>query len=138
MNPRSALVALAVLAATPLAHAAESPGTLVVEQAGGTKVEMPLEHTKVSIEVSAFVARATVEQTFRNPFEKPVEAVYTFPLGDRAAVDDFEMQIGDRVVRGEIRRRCEAHRRRRTRTRVRPGLRVRRRRRSGRRARRPR
>jgi Ca-activated chloride channel family protein len=39
---------------------------------------MPLQHTKVSIEVTAFVARTTVEQIFANPFEKPVEAVYTF------------------------------------------------------------
>jgi Ca-activated chloride channel family protein len=107
MNPRIPPLAAFLLSILPVA-AADSPGALVVEQPGGTKVEMPLEHTKVSIEVSAFVARATVEQTFRNPFEKPVEAVYTFPLGDRAAVDDFEMQIGDRIVRGEIRRREEA------------------------------
>lgn len=105
MNPRSVVLALLALAFSPMASAAESPGALVVEQPGGTPIAMPLEHTKVSIEVSAFVSRATVEQTFRNPFEKPVEAVYTFPLGDRAAVDDFEMQIGDRIVRGEIQRR---------------------------------
>jgi len=38
----------------------------------------------------------------------PVEAVYTFPLGDRAAVDDFELSVGERTIRGEIRRRDEA------------------------------
>ena len=107
MNPRIPLLAAFLLSTLPVA-AADSPGALVVQQPGGEKVAMPLEHTKVTIEVSAFVARATVEQTFRNPFEKPVEALYSFPLGDRAAVDDFEMVVGDRVVRGEIRRREDA------------------------------
>jgi Ca-activated chloride channel family protein len=64
----------------------------------------------VSIEVTAFVARTTVEQVFANPFDEPVEAVYTFPLGDRAAVDDFELTVGARTIRGEIKRREEARR----------------------------
>jgi Ca-activated chloride channel family protein len=109
MNARNPLLAAFLLSIVPAA-AAESPGALVVDRGGGTPVAMPLEHTKVSIEVSAFVARATVEQTFRNPFEDPVNATYTFPLGDRAAVDDFEILVGDRVVRGEIRRREDARR----------------------------
>jgi Ca-activated chloride channel family protein len=79
-----------------------------VERAGGTIVEMPLRHTKVTIEVTAFVAKTTIEQVFANPFSEPVEAVYTFPLGNRAAVDDFELIVGDRTIRGEIRRREEA------------------------------
>jgi Ca-activated chloride channel family protein len=62
----------------------------------------------VSIEVTAFVARTIVEQHFVNPFDHPIEAVYTFPLGDRAAVDDFELTVGDRTIRGDIRRRDEA------------------------------
>lgn len=107
MNARIPLLAAFLLSVVPAA-AAESPGALVVDRGDGNPVAMPLEHTKVSIEVSAFVARATIEQTFRNPFEDPVEATYTFPLGDRAAVDDFEMIVGDRVVRGEIRRREDA------------------------------
>jgi Ca-activated chloride channel homolog len=108
---RSAILAPAALAAT-LALAADAgpstPGALQVTKPGGSTVDMPLRHTKVSIDVSAFVARATVEQVFENPFDAPVEAVYTFPLGDRAAVDDFELTVGDRTIRGEIKRREEA------------------------------
>ena len=85
-----------------------TPGALQVTGPGGEIVDMPLRHTRVSIEVSAFVARATVEQIFSNPFDAPVEAVYTFPLPDRAAVDDFELTVGDRTIRGEIKRREEA------------------------------
>ena len=34
-----------------------------------------------------------------------MEAIYTFPLSDRAAVDGMTMQTGARVIRGEIKRR---------------------------------
>ena len=37
-----------------------------------------------------------------------MEAVYTFPLPDDAAVDDMTMTIGDRVIKGEIKKREEA------------------------------
>jgi Ca-activated chloride channel family protein len=108
---KAAILTAAVLAATFALAAdqgASTPGALRVTKPGGGTVDMPLRHTKVSIEVSAFVARATIEQVFENPFDAPVEAVYTFPLGDRAAVDDFELQVGDRTIRGEIKRREEA------------------------------
>ena len=95
---------------TALAADAVTPGALSITGKGGKLIELPLTHTKVSIEVTAFVARTTVEQVFANSFDEPVEAVYTFPLGDRAAVDDFELTVGDRTIRGEIKRRDEARR----------------------------
>jgi Ca-activated chloride channel family protein len=106
-------LALAVFAAATVRTAAapmnpSTPGALRVERPDGVTVEMPLRHTKIAIEVTAFVARTTVEQVFGNPFAEPVEAVYTFPLADRAAVDDFELIVGDRTIRGEIKRREDA------------------------------
>lgn len=68
----------------------------------------PLEHTDVDIEVSGFVVRARVEHRFSNPFEEPIEAVYTFPLPERAAVRDMRMHVYDRIVRANIERRDEA------------------------------
>ena len=70
----------------------------------------PLERTTVDARVSGYVARVKVEQTFQNPFERAVEAVYLFPLPDDAAVDAMELRAGDRVVRGQIRRREQARR----------------------------
>jgi Ca-activated chloride channel family protein len=87
-----------------------TPGALEVPLADGGRFEMPLRHTDVRVEISAFLARTTVEQVFVNPFPEPIEARYTFPLGDQAAVDDFELRAGDLVVRGEIHRREEARR----------------------------
>jgi Ca-activated chloride channel family protein len=68
----------------------------------------PLKHTDVQAEISGFLGRVTVTQEFENPFEDKIEAVYTFPLPQNAAVDDMTMRIGDRIVRGKIKRREEA------------------------------
>ncbi len=76
----------------------------------GELAGFPLEHTKVTAHVSGFVTRVTVEQTFTNPYSRPVEAVYLFPLPGRSAVDAMQIETGTRVVHGEIRRREEARR----------------------------
>jgi Ca-activated chloride channel family protein len=70
----------------------------------------PLKHTRVQAEISGFVARVNVKQTFGNPFKERIEAVYTFPLSQQGAVDDMLMKVGERVIRGEIKRREEARR----------------------------
>ena len=76
----------------------------------GELAGFPLKGTTVHASVRGFVARVTVEQTFENPYQRPVEAVYLFPLPDDSAVDAMELSAGDRVVRGEIRRREQAQR----------------------------
>ncbi len=72
--------------------------------------DLPLIGMNVEAEVSGFVARVTVTQTFDNPHERPIEALYLFPLPDDAAVDQMEMHVGERVIRGEIKRRNRARR----------------------------
>ncbi len=68
----------------------------------------PLKHTDVKAEISGFISRVTVTQEFENAYQEKIEAVYTFPLPQSAAVDDMIMLIGDRTVRGKIKRREEA------------------------------
>ncbi len=68
----------------------------------------PLKHTDVNAEVSGFVSRVTVKQQFHNPFNEKIEAVYTFPLPENAAVDDMTMKIGNRIIKGSIKKREEA------------------------------
>jgi len=70
--------------------------------------DLPVLHTDVRARVSGFVADVTVTQRFDNLHERPIEALYLFPLPSDAAVDAMEMHIGDRVVRGRIQRRGEA------------------------------
>src|SRR5262247_1143781 len=75
---------------------------------GQPRAECPLKHTDVKAEVSGQLARVTVTQEFHNPFREKIEAVYVFPLPQSAAVDDMTMIVGDRTVKGKIKRREEA------------------------------
>jgi Ca-activated chloride channel family protein len=68
----------------------------------------PLKHTDVKAEISGFLSRVNVTQEFENPYPEKIEAVYTFPLPNRAAVDGMTMKIGSRTVLGKIARREEA------------------------------
>src|SRR5437016_294785 len=91
------------------AQGGETQGSLqVIDPNGKPKAVCPLKHTDVKAEISGFLARAVVTQEFENPFKERIEAVYTFPLPQNAAVDDMTMLVGDRTVRGKILRREEA------------------------------
>ena len=67
-----------------------------------------LTNTDVKGKISGNISRVEVTQTFQNPYDKPLEAIYVFPLPDQAAVDDMEIKIGDRVIKGNIKKREEA------------------------------
>ena len=83
-------------------------GLEAVDRDGVPLGPCPLRHTDVKVEIAGFVSRVVVTQQFENPFSEPIEAVYTFPLSHRAAVDAMWVRIGDRTIRGEIARRAEA------------------------------
>jgi biopolymer transport protein ExbB/TolQ len=51
-----------------------------IDRDGRPRAECPLKHTDVKAEVSGQLARVTVTQKFRNPFQDKIEAVYVFPL----------------------------------------------------------
>lgn len=68
----------------------------------------PLKHTDVKADISGFLVRATVTQEFENPADHKIEAVYTFPLPQNSAVDDMTMLVGERTVKGKIKKREEA------------------------------
>jgi Ca-activated chloride channel family protein len=86
-------------------------GSLFAKTSNGEEAgEFPLKHTEVTAEISGYIAKTLVEQTYTNPFTEVIEAVYTFPLPGMAAVNDFVMQIGERKIVGLIRPREEAER----------------------------
>ena len=103
----------------PVAHASAPPnegwvsgdqsGSLTgLDPEGRPTQAFPLKHTDVSIQVSGPLARAQVTQQFANPYSDKIEAVYTFPLPQHAAVDSMTLTVGDRVVKGTIKKREEA------------------------------
>lgn len=118
---KSLLVVAALVAAVSYISTLRSSGGHVSAQSGVTqgalqildpngkpKAACPLKHTDVKAEISGFLSRVVVTQEFENPFKEKIEAVYTFPLPQNAAVDDMTMIVGDRTVRGKILRREEA------------------------------
>lgn len=64
--------------------------------------------TGMQVRVTGSIARVEVTQRFTNPLDAWVEGLYVFPLSAAAAVDGMEMQIGERVIRGEIQPRAAA------------------------------
>jgi Ca-activated chloride channel homolog len=83
-------------------------GMQAVVKKGEKPADLPLRHTEVLAEISGFVTRVKVIQTFANPYNDPMEAVYVFPLPQNAAVNDMQIRIGDRVIKGDIKKRDEA------------------------------
>jgi len=119
--PKSLLILLLSVLALPVILALYFPPTTVSAQTGDTsgaltvvdatgkpKLTCPLKHTDVKAEISGFISRVVVTQQFENPFPEKIEAVYTFPLPQHAAVDDMTMIVGERTVRGKIMPREEA------------------------------
>jgi Ca-activated chloride channel family protein len=78
-------------------------GTLATERGN-----LPLEAVEVAAAITGLVARTVLIQTFGNPYDQPLEATYIFPLPDRAAVSEFRMEVGERVVEGVLKERGEA------------------------------
>lgn len=81
---------------------------LAMANSGKQLGQCPLKHTDVQADISGYVARVTVKQTFQNPFKDKIEAVYTFPLSENGAVDEMVMKIGGRTIKGSIKKREEA------------------------------
>ncbi len=75
---------------------------------GGQEIPLTLEHTDMQANISAFVSTVKVTQSFGNPYDTKIEAVYVFPLPHDAAVTEFVMTIGERRILGLIREREEA------------------------------
>jgi Ca-activated chloride channel family protein len=82
-------------------HTDPETGMLAVEQQGKL-LALPLQHTKFDTVVVGTVAGTTVTQIFANPFDQPIEAIYMFPLHERAAVDDYWLTVGEKSIGGEM------------------------------------
>jgi len=84
-------------------------GQMVAVPQGQTDpVSLPLQHTIVEAGITGVVASVRVEQVFGNPYEKPIEAIYVFPLPHNAAVYAMRLRIGERTIEGQIKPREEA------------------------------
>lgn len=99
-------VGVETVRADPLA---DSLWGMVFEGPGGKQRHLAVD-TGVEIEVSGMIARFHVTQRFANTGRGWAEAVYRFPLPEGAAVDRLHIQVGERVIEGEIREKTAARR----------------------------
>ena len=81
---------------------------LLRDTAGGQYAAALIQASEVHFDISGMIATVTVQQTFRNDTDRYLEGVYVFPLPDNAAVRHLEMQVGDRLILGEIKEKAEA------------------------------
>ena len=88
----------------------EAPGGQLEmrDDAGKALGICPLKHTEVQAEISGYVGRIHVRQTFHNPSRQKIEAVYVFPLPNDSAVDDMTLTVGARKIVGIVRPKEEA------------------------------
>lgn len=93
------------------APAPQSAGytSLAAKRADSTEeIPLPLKHTDAQAQISAYIASVHLTQKYHNPFSEKIEAIYTFPLPQNAAVSEFVMVIGERQIRGIVRELQEA------------------------------
>ena len=64
--------------------------------------------SKVKTEINGFIAYTTVKQTFRNTTGQWINGTYRFPLPDTAAIDGFEILVGEKRIEGKIKEKQEA------------------------------
>jgi Ca-activated chloride channel family protein len=82
-------------------------GGLLIRQPDGLHAAPSLE-TDVDVQITGMIGRMRVSQRFHNPTSGWVEAVYVFPLPERAAVDGLRMKIGERIIEGQVQERAKA------------------------------
>jgi Ca-activated chloride channel family protein len=104
---------LTLLCALPSLAAAQQDlgeGSLQIMGEGPSDMPkiLPLKHTSVKAEISGFVVEVSLTQVFQNTADKPIEAVYVFPLPENAAVNEMTLTVADRVIKGQIKKRAEA------------------------------
>ncbi|MCG9696487.1 marine proteobacterial sortase target protein [Shewanella sp. Isolate11] len=70
-------------------------------------VALPIE-TQVQMQISGWINRVHVKQRFRNNSQQWLNGNYQFPLPHNAAIDAMTLQIGQRIIEGEIQTKAEA------------------------------
>ena len=86
-----------------------TPGELRIMGPEGEDLgRCPLRHTDVEADIAGYVARVTVRQSFHNPTDEKIEAVYVFPLPEGSAVDRMTMVVGDKRIVGQVHPKPEA------------------------------
>ena len=69
---------------------------------------LPLYKLDVRAAISGLASRTDLVQSFRNPYDEPLEATYVFPLPDRGALTAMTMTADGRKITAELHERAVA------------------------------
>jgi Ca-activated chloride channel family protein len=62
----------------------------------------PLQSAQIKTRAEGGLASTTLVQEFANPYDDPLEVIYTMPLPADGAVLGYTIRMGEKVIRGEI------------------------------------
>jgi len=74
----------------------------LLRPADGSLPELEIEEHRVNIVINNGFAVTEVDQTFRNPHDQDLDAVYTFPLPRQASLSELSLWIDGVEVVGEV------------------------------------
>jgi Ca-activated chloride channel family protein len=94
-----------------MTNASAVTGTYATRTAGLVSVDgrtYPLKSARVEARAEGGVAATTFTQSYGNPYQEPLEVLYTLALPAHGAVIGYAVRLGQKIIRGEVRRRAEA------------------------------
>jgi len=74
----------------------------------GSRRQLPMLDLHVEIDVTGLMVHGTLTQAFENPTPETIEALYVFPLPEKAAIHHMEIRIGERRIVSVIQEKKEA------------------------------
>ena len=91
---------LSMLLIGKLTTVANAAGLLTPKDRSLPELDIKDHHVQVVLEDG--YAITTVDQIFYNPHDSDLEAIYSFPVPDKAAMSEFTMWIDGKPIQGEV------------------------------------
>ncbi|TNF99302.1 MAG: VWA domain-containing protein [Gammaproteobacteria bacterium] len=82
----------------------------LLQPSDGSLPALEIKQHKVKVTIEDSYAVTQVDQVFTNPHSQDLEAIYSFPVPEHAAVAEFTMWIDGKPVSGEVLEKEEARR----------------------------
>jgi hypothetical protein len=80
----------------------------ISSMAGVDGEKVSLTGVNIRAQLQDLLAQVEMEQSYRNDETSNIEAVYTFALSLDAVLLELEVQLGDRLLKGEVTAKSEA------------------------------
>ncbi len=100
-NLRKAFL-IVVIAVVAVVAAGRAQGAGLLSPSDGRSPPLQIRDHQVTVVVEDGYAVTTLEQVFHNPHDRSLEAIYSFPVPEKAAVSEFTYWIDGKPVSGEV------------------------------------